>query len=287
MYYYNQTDYDYIKYDNKSTTAVETLKLSGCGPVAACIAVNNLAGKELFTVQSMTDLSLSSGARDNSGTNMTTLVKAICKKYSDFSYTATTDENKVVSHIKSGGVAIVNQGDSYNVFSTAGHFVVAYRMSGSDIEVLDPQMYGGKYDAYSRPQRIVKKTANGCVVSVGEMAKATADRNPAYFLLSYNKPAADKKPSVRFDAGSVYTLTTNVNVRTGAGTNYAIKKVRDLTADGKKNCTSTNSADNAVLKTGTRVTALEVIYVGSDIWLRIPSGYICVYYKGDKYARYY
>lgn len=286
MFYYNQNDYDYIKYDNKSTSAVETLKLSGCGPVAACIAVNNLAGRELYTVRSMTELSLASGARDNYGTNMTTLVKAICKKNNDFSYTTTNDESEVVAHIKSGGVAIVNQGDSYNVFSTAGHFVVAYKMKGNNVEILDPQMYSGKYDAYSRPQRIVQKTANGCVVSVKEMAKATADRNPAYFLLRYNKPVAGG-PSVRFDAGSVYTLTTNVNVRTGAGTGNPIKRVKDLTSDGKSHCTSSNPNDNAVLKNGTRVTALEVIYVGSDIWLKIPSGYICVYYRGDKYARYY
>lgn len=279
MFYYNQNDYANVKYDRANTAVVETVATSGCGPVAACIAVNNLAGKELFTVASMAKFSLDNGARDSSGTNLNTLLKAICSKYKNFSLTTTNDENAVVAHLKKGGVAISNQGDAYNVFSTAGHFVVLYKMNGSNIEVLDPQMYAGKYDAYSRPQRIVKKTTNGCVVSVKELAKATADRSPAHFLLSYSKPKSSE-PS--FKEGNVYTLTTNVNVRTGAGTNYSQKKKTDLTADGQKNALNQTMA---VLKKGTRVTAQKVIKNGSDIWLKIPSGYIAVYYKGDTYAK--
>lgn len=282
MYYYNQMDYPNIKYDNKSTSKIEMLDTAGCGPVAACIAVNNLADKEIFSVKAMTDFSVANGARDNSGTNINTLLRAVCKKYSDFSFTTTNDENKVTAHLKSGGVAIANQGDAYNVFSTAGHFVVLYRMSGNNIEVLDPQMYSGKYDAYSRPQRIVKKTTHGCIISTKELAKATSDRSPAYFLITY-KPKASA-PKVRFDAGSTYVLTTDVNVRTGAGTSYAVKKVSQLTADGKKNATSKNENDNATLKKGTKVTAQNVISGGGDIWLKIPSGYIAVYYNGNKYA---
>lgn len=287
MFYYNQMDYDNIKYDNPSTSKVETIRTSGCGVCAPCIAVNNLVGSELYSVSKMTKLSLASGARDNSGTNLNTLLKAVCREHSNLSFTTTTDENKVISHIKAGGMVIANQGDAYNVFSSAGHFVVLDKMEGSNINVIDPQLYSGKYDDFDRPNRIVRKTDYGCVVSVKELAKATGDRNPAYFLLSNSDKPKPSQGGVRFDKGSVYTLTSNVNVRTGAGTDYAIKKVKDLTADGRKNCTSSNSNDNAVLKSGTRVTALEVKNAGKDIWLKIPSGYICVYYKGDKYARFY
>lgn len=287
MYYCNQMDYEGIKYDNPSTSRVETIKTSGCGVCAACIAVNNLVGSNLYTVNEMTRLSLSCGARDNSGTNVNTLLKAVCREYPNLSFTTTVDENKVVSHIKAGGMVIANQGDAYNVFSSAGHFVVLDKMVGSNVNAIDPQLYSGKYDDFDRPNRIIKKTDYGCVVSVSELAKATSDRNPAYFLLSNSSKTKSEKSGVRFDKGSVYTLTTNVNVRTGAGINYSVKKVKDLTADGKKHCTSSNAGDNAVLKSGTKVTALDVNYVSGDIWLKIPSGYICVYYKGDKYARYY
>ena len=118
-------------------------------------------------------------------------------KHKDFKFTTTNDENEVIKHLKSGGMAIANQGDEYNVFSTNGHFVVLSRMNGNNIEVLDPQMYDGKYDAYSRPKRIVKKTATGCIVSKTELSKATQDRSPAYFLITYTKPK-EVKPMPKY-----------------------------------------------------------------------------------------
>lgn len=358
LYYYNQTDYPNIAYDNPNTSKKENISTSGCGPVAACIAVNTLAGKELYTVSKMAKLSLSCGARDNSGTNLKTLLDEICFVNKDFKYTTTTDENKVVSHLKSGGMAIVNQGDVYNVFSTAGHFVVAYRMSGSNIEILDPQMYSGKYDSYSRPKRIVKKTSTGCIVSTKELGKATADRNPAYFLISYTpkkKPVYNKgsryiltadvnlwdsptttgkiigglkKNTVlschgvstdspgniwvkipsgyvpvyykdtkranyygeipKYNAGSKYILTAPVNVWTKPTTTSQIKKVGDLTPDGKRNATSKNDGDNATFKKGTVVSCLGVSTDNpGNIWLKVPSGYIPVYYKDTQRANWY
>ena len=209
MYYYNQEDYPSIPYAYKGNG--KTVKTSGCGVCAACIVFNNLAGKELYSVKKMAEFSVNNGARDNSGTNMKTLLDALCKKNKDFSYTTTTDETKVTAHLKKGGMAIANQGDSYNVFSTAGHFVVCYKMSGSNVEILDPQMYSGKYDSYSRPNRIVKKTTNGCVVSTKEMNKATNDRNPAYFLVSYNKPKEESKVKNKY-------FTPNATVKAGMRT---------------------------------------------------------------------
>ncbi|MCM1285517.1 MAG: CHAP domain-containing protein [Acetobacter sp.] len=85
-----------------------------------------------------------------------------------------------------------------------------------------------------------------------------------------------------FKAGKNYTLTENVNVRKGAGINYSRKKRSQLTADGKKNA---QMGYYAVLKKGTRFTALEIKKDSGDIWIRIPSGWICVYYKGDRYAK--
>lgn len=283
MYYYNQNDYPSVKYDRPSTSEVETVKSSGCGVCAACIVVNNLAGRELYTVSQMAKFSVDNGARDNSGTNINTLLNALCKAHSAFSFKTTTSESELVNHIKKGGLAICNQGDSYNVFSTAGHFVVAYKMSGKNIEILDPQMYDGKYDAYKRPQRIIKKTANGCIVSQTEMGKATADRNPAYFLVSYTKPKGSvKSKGVSYTVGRNYTLQTDLKVRTGAGTNYSQKKRSQLTESGKSNA---KLGYYAVLKKGTVVTVNEIKKVGNDIWLRIPSGWIAGYYQGNLYVK--
>lgn len=279
MFYYNQYDYPNIKYDRPNTAEIETVKTSGCGVVTACTVFNSLIGKELYTVSQMAKFSLDSGARDNSGTNMLILLKALCKKNPNFSFVATTSETQLVAHIKKGGIAICNQGDAYNVFSTAGHYVVAYKMVGKNIEILDPLMYSGKYDAYNRPKRIVKKTANGCVVSVNEMGKATADRDPAYFLVTYTKPkTASKAPSIA--VGQTYKLKAIRGIYNGVGAASGRKKVRELTADGRKNATFKDSNRNAYLKQGTKVTIVEKRFdAAGNLWARIPSGWFVAYQK--------
>lgn len=68
----------------------------------------------------------------------------------------------------------------------------------------------------------------------------------------------------------------------------SIKKVKDLTADGKKHASSTNANANATLVTGTIVTCQGVTTdQNGNIWLKIPSGYIPVYYNGVKRANWY
>ena len=86
------------------------------------------------------------------------------------------------------------------------------------------------------------------------------------------------KPS--YKVGTTYTLVADaLRVRTGAGTNYAAKSYSQLTANAKQNAYS-----NGCLKKGTRVTCQEVKTVGSDVWIRIPSGWIAAYYQGEKYV---
>lgn len=277
-FYYNQNNYDKVSYDNPKTKKKETVASSGCGVCSACMTFNNLCGKELYTVSKMAKFSLSHDCRDNSGTNVEKLLTELCKKHKEFSFKITDDENKLVAHLKKGGIAIANQGDKYNVFSTAGHFVVAYKMNGKNIEVLDPQMYSGKYNAYKRPQRIVKKTSTGCVVSVTQMGKATADRPKAYFLVTYTKPKPKvKAPTIK--AGS-YTLTNERGIYKGVGANSGRKKVKDLTSMGKKYATSKKANDYAYLKAKTPITISETKLASSgNLWAKIPSGWFCVWEK--------
>lgn len=286
LMYYNQNNYSNVKYDNPSTKKVETISSSGCGVAAACIAFNTLAGKELYSIQKMAEFSVKNGARDNSGTNMMTLLKALCKENTAFTYKTTNSIDELKKHLKNGGMAIANQGDVYNVFSTAGHYVVPWKMSGNNINVVDPQMYSGKYNAYSRPSRIVAKTDTGAIVSPAQLDKACSDRSPRYYLITYTPPKTESKPV--YNPGSKYKLTAAINVWTKPTTTSQIKKVKDLTADGKKNATSSNLNDNAVLKAGTVVDAQAVSTDNAgNIWLQIPSGYIAVYYKGKKRANWY
>lgn len=83
-----------------------------------------------------------------------------------------------------------------------------------------------------------------------------------------------------YTAGNTYTLQVNLNVRTGAGTNYSKKKKSALTSDAQKHSTS-----SGVLKKGTRVTCKQVKIVGGNTWIKIPSGWIAAYYNGKVYVK--
>lgn len=85
-----------------------------------------------------------------------------------------------------------------------------------------------------------------------------------------------------FKTGKTYTLKANLKVRTGAGTKYRQKKRSELTASGKKNA---QSGTYAVLKKGTRVTVLKVKTSGKNVWIQIPSGWICCKQGSDIYVK--
>lgn len=91
--------------------------------------------------------------------------------------------------------------------------------------------------------------------------------------------------TLKYNVGKNYTLQDNMFVRTGAGTSYSIKAVRELTQDGKRHAISSNLNDNAVLKKGTIVTCLEVIKENNNIWLRIPSGFVAGFYNGTEFIK--
>ena len=113
------------------------------------------------------------------------------------------------------------------------------------------------------------------------MHKVKHDYDNVYGVL---RPKDQSKiTGASYKVGSVYTLQVNLNVRSGAGTNYAKKMYSSLTADGKKNAVQGNSY--AILKKGTRVTCKELKTVSGDIWMKIPSGWIAAYYNGEKYVK--
>lgn len=80
-----------------------------------------------------------------------------------------------------------------------------------------------------------------------------------------------------------YTLTVNLKVRTGVGTNYKQKLRSQLTADGKAHALNQSYA---VLKSGTKVTvSLVEKKSAAEYWGKIPSGWICLMYNGSRYVK--
>lgn len=96
------------------------------------------------------------------------------------------------------------------------------------------------------------------------------------------KKQQETQNRVVYESGKTYTVSvkTSLNVRTGAGTGNPKVGYKNLTADGKKHATSTGA-----LLPGTRVTCLEVKQTGNEVWMRIPSGWICADNNGTKYVK--
>lgn len=92
---------------------------------------------------------------------------------------------------------------------------------------------------------------------------------------------AEQSVSVDYVVGQTYTLQAEMKVRAGAGTNNSAKTHTQLTADGKKH----DADKDGALDKGTVVTCQEVKKVGSDIWIRTPSGWIAAYYGGKVYVK--
>lgn len=93
--------------------------------------------------------------------------------------------------------------------------------------------------------------------------------DPEIFSLSYT-------PAQFYSVGT-YKVTANVlNVRTGAGTNYAIKKFSSFTANAKQQIKKLNSgkACNGYVKG----VVCTVSKVSGSCWGRTPSGWICLRY---------
>lgn len=133
---------------------------------------------------------------------------------------------------------------------------------------------------------LIAETPEECIKAIKEGGYAT---DPKYVdsilkiiksnkLEQYDRKEKESIKNEDYKVGMTYTLQVNLNVRVGAGTSYKNKKYSELTKDGRKHALNIS---NAVLKRGTKVTCKNVIKVKEEIWLEIPSGFICAKY-GDK-----
>ena len=100
-------------------------------------------------------------------------------------------------------------------------------------------------------------------------------------LTKYDNMKIENKIQSDYIVGKTYTTKVNLNVREGAGTKYKKKDFDDLTFNAQQHAYKRTG----VLKKGTKVTCLDVIVNDDEIWITIPSGYICANYKGKVYIK--
>lgn len=106
-------------------------------------------------------------------------------------------------------------------------------------------------------------------------AKASAPTTPA------PAPAPVRPSAPTYVVGKVYTLQVELKVRTAAGTSATAKKHSQLTVDGRKH----DKDKDGALDKGTQVTCQAVKTVGTDIWIKAPSGWMAAYYRNQYYIK--
>lgn len=102
--------------------------------------------------------------------------------------------------------------------------------------------------------------------------------------INKNSSSGSKSSTSKYTTGNYVTLDV-MRIRTGAGTKYRQKLVKELTADGKKNATSKSATAYACYKKGTEFTALKIVKNGNSYWAKTPSGYICIQEGSSKYCK--
>ena len=177
---------------------------------------------------------------------------------------------KVVNYPTLGGIMVWLKCETLSDKDGAGHVAIVERIDGKDKIFTSESNYNGtvfynaiRNNSNKRWGLSEKYVFRGCII------------NPAIGDVHYED----------YPAHVNYKTLYNMCVRWGAGTNYAIKKVKDLTENGKKNATSKNPNAYAIYKKGTVYTAMEVINNENGTWAKTPSGYVCmVDSKGNIYC---
>ena len=98
----------------------------------------------------------------------------------------------------------------------------------------------------------------------------------------YNPLNFEQKVS-KYIIGKTYKTNVILRVRHGIGIDKRIKKFEELTENAKAHAYN-SGVNEGCLKEGTKVTVLEAVNNGNDIWLRIPSGWVAGYYNGKMYV---
>lgn len=186
----------------------------------------------------------------------------------------------VLNALKQGGFDVnVNgyTGNMYDILKSVGF-----------AEVNDSKCLKG--DIYLTPgKHTVMAYANGMVcTAAGDKDGKTGDSSgkeiycrefytPSYGWTYHMRYGGTGSTETGYKVGEVYTLHANVAVRTGAGTSYSLVGYNNLTADGKAH----DANKNGYLDKGTRVTCKDIKVVDGDIWIKVPSGWMCAVCDGE------
>ena len=165
---------------------------------------------------------------------------------------------------------------------TADHVGIVIKVDGDTMTVREGNKNGS---VGNRSVKINGRYIRGFITPPYEAEEEQKEQQTANSTPAEEKPVNEADSGVKQDdytVGKTYTVNVNtaLNVRRGAGKNYPLVGYAGLTSNAKKHATK-----GGALKNGTRVDCLAVEKVGNDIWMLIPSGWICAKCGRVKYVK--
>lgn len=99
--------------------------------------------------------------------------------------------------------------------------------------------------------------------------------------IQIDKPQEKIEYEIVYSVGKTYTLNANMFVRKSPKGDK--KKLSELSKDGQLHSYNDGSG-NAIMKKGTKVTCKGSQTIGNQVWIQIPSGWICAFDNGQLYV---
>lgn len=226
--YYSQADSRWasVMYSSIGDKS-QTMKSSACGPTSAAIVVSSSKGAILPTT--MAQLAVANGYRTaNNGTAWALF--PFVADYFDFNeYHTTSNFSTMLSYLKqkndngSSKYYVVASCGS-GLFTSGGHYIVLVADNSGTITVYDPYLYNGKFNTASRRAAGATVSGNSVFVSESSFKKYANYRN--FWIFSNDSGSGNTNSNSSSEITVNYTRyvatgSANLNVRSGAGTNYS------------------------------------------------------------------
>ena len=215
--YYNQTDSRWANHRYSSIgDSSQTIGTSGCGPTSAAMVVTGIKGT--ITPDTMGDLFVQYGYRSaNNGTYWSAF--RWTADVFDIGYQETSSLDTAVNLVRNNNYVIVSCANG--LFTTGGHFIVIVGIEGDTLKIYDPYLYSGKFDTSTRRGKV---TVSGNTVYCSIENFRNYANYKGFFAYQHSGNVQENTGNVTTSTYTRYVSTNslNLNVRSGAGTNYGI-----------------------------------------------------------------
>lgn len=229
--YYSQADSRWanVMYSSIGNRS-QTMKSSACGPTSAAIVVSSSKGTILPTT--MANLFVDNGYRTSNNGTAWAAFPFVADYFNFNEYHTTSNFDTMINYLKQkndngSSKYYVVASCASGLFTSGGHYIVLVGDNNGTITVYDPYLYTGKFTTASRRAAGATVSGNSVFVSESSFKRYANYRN--FWIFSNDSGSGNINENSNSSSATsvnytryVATESSNLNVRSGAGTNYSI-----------------------------------------------------------------